>query len=326
LITFTAHMHINEPIIEAIDRNLLEQELTEDRYVRPTNYGKNDIYIFDGTYAPYLMQEVGRLRELSFRQGGGGTGKPADIDSFDTGAYAYKQLIVWNPEDKEIVGGYRYAFVNDVTDEEGSIHLSTSEIFEFLPKLINDYFPYTIELGRSFVQPKYQPSKDFNKGLFSLDNLWDGLGALIIDHPEMKYFFGKVTMYENFNLHARDLLYTFIDHYFKAPEGLVKIPTPVTIQTDCAELQKQLEGLPYKEGYKIVNSMIRALGENIPPLYNSYMNTSPSMYCFGTAVNNHFGNVLETGILVNIKDIYPTKKDRHVQSYVDFLQGKTAIE
>jgi hypothetical protein len=318
-------MALMQPIIEPVSKALLKQELTEERFVRPTNFGNNVIYIFDGNDAPNLLQELGRLRELSFREAGGGTGKAVDLDEFDTGAYNYKQLIVWNPEDEEIVGGYRFAIAKDVIDDKGVIHLSTKEIFNFSERMLTDYLPYTIELGRSFVQTKYQPNTNFRKGLFSLDNLWDGLGALIIDHPEIKYFFGKVTVYESFHTHARDLLYTFIEHYFPAPEGLIEVPHKVAITTDCSELEHKIKDLPYKEGYKIVNTMIRALGENIPPLYNSYMNTSPNMYCFGTAVNHHFGGVLETGILVKIKDIYPIKKDRHVESYTAFLNG-TDIE
>jgi hypothetical protein len=314
-------MYFENNIIAPIDRTLLLSELTKEFFVRPTNFGKNDIYIFCGNQCPNVLLEIGRLREISFRLGGGGTGKPYDLDDFDIGPFAYKQLIVHNPEDNEIVGGYRFAVVPNVIDADGNIHLSTKEIFDFSDRLIKEYFPYTIELGRSFVQPKYQPSNDYKKGLFSLDNLWDGLGALIIDYPEMKYFFGKVTMYQGYNHIARDYIYTFIEHYFPAPFGLITIPHPVGITSDCSELKRQIEGLPYKEGYKIVNTMVRALNENIPPLYNSYMNTSPNMYCFGTAINHHFGDVLETGILIKIKDIYPLKKDRHVQSYNAFLSG-----
>lgn len=314
-------MNFDNNIIAPISKAALHSELTKNNFVRPTNFGKNDIYIFSGNDCPNLLLELGRLREISFRLGGGGTGKPYDLDHYDKGPHAYKQLIVWNAEDEEIVGGYRFAVVPQVIDAAGTVHLSTKEIFTFSERFITEYFPYTIELGRSFVQPKYQPSNDFRKGLFSLDNLWDGLGALIIDYPNMKYFFGKVTMYKGFNAIARDYIYTFIDHYFPAPKGLITIPNPVGITSDCSNLKKQIEGLAYKEGYKIVNTMVRALNENIPPLYNSYMNTSPNMYCFGTAINHHFGGVLETGILIKIKDIYPVKKDRHVQSYNEFLKG-----
>lgn len=307
-------------IIGKIDREALKKELTKDIYIRPTNNIGNDIYIFNGNDKPLLMAEVGRLRELTFRQAGGGTGKDCDVDEFDSGTYCYKQLIVWNPKEEEIVGGYRFQLCSEAKEpENGSFHLSTTEIFEFSEKLTNEYFPYTIELGRSFVQPQYQPSAENRKGLFSLDNLWDGLGALVLLYPEIRYFFGKVTMYTDFNRTARDLILTFMHHYFPDKEKLVHIPHPVKIETDCSEFIQEISGLDYKNGHTVLNQKVRALGENIPPLFNSYMNLSPTMKTFGTAINHHFGDVEETGIMVTIADIYSSKKDRHIQSYQDFL-------
>lgn len=311
-----------QQIVDKIDRALLKSELTAERFVRPTNNITNEIYIFDGNTAPNLMLEVGRLREISFREAGGGSGKSADIDEHDNGQYAYKQLIVWNPEDEEIVGGYRYALCNDVVDKDGNYHLSTAEIFSYSDKLKTDYFPYTIELGRSFVQPQYQPSLDNRKGLFSLDNLWDGLGALTVLHPHIKYFFGKVTNYQHFSKEARDYILAFMDYYFPEKDGLVLIPNPLKTETDCTAFLNNIKGLPFKEGHLYLNKMVRSLGEYIPPLFNNYMNLSPTMKTFGTAVNSHFGYVEETGIMVTIDDIYPTKKDRHIKSYIEYLQAK----
>lgn len=311
-----------QPIVDKIDRTLLKSELTSERFVRPTNNITNEIYIFDGNSATNLMLEVGRLREVSFREAGGGSGKNADIDEHDTGEYIYKQLIVWNPEDEEIVGGYRYAICSDVEDENGIYHLSTAEIFEYSEILKREYFPYTIELGRSFVQPQYQPSLDNRKGLFSLDNLWDGLGALTVLHPQIKYFFGKVTNYQHFSKEARDYILAFMDYYFPENEGLINIPNPLKTETDCTEFLKNIKGLPFKEGHLYLNKTVRSLGEYIPPLFNNYMNLSPTMKTFGTAVNSHFGYVEETGIMVTIDDIYPTKKDRHIKSFISFLESK----
>lgn len=307
------------PIIDKVATELLEQELTENIFVRPTNNIGNHIYIFNGNEKPNLMQEVGRLRELSFRASGGGSGKSVDIDEFDLGEKPYRQLIVWNPVDKEIVGGYRFQVCNEAMQPDGNFHLSTTEIFHFSDKLKNKYFPHTIELGRSFVQPQYQPSAENRKGLFSLDNLWDGLGALVIIYPEVRYFFGKVTMYTDFNRVARDYILSFMQHYFPDREKLVTIPHPISITTDCSALLAEIAHLDYKDGHHVLNQKVRALGENIPPLFNSYMNLSPSMRTFGTAVNHHFGDVEETGIMVTIDDIYPSKKDRHIKSYLDYL-------
>jgi len=307
-----------EKIIDKIDRQIIKAELTKDIFVRPTNNIGNHIFIFNGNNKPNLLREVGRLRELSFRLAGGGSGKSIDIDEFDTGKYAYNQLIVWNPIDEEIVGGYRFMLCRDAKDESGNYHLSTTEIFNYSEKLKQDYFPSTIELGRSFVQPDYQPSAESRKGLFSLDNLWDGLGALVIDNPEMNYFFGKITMYTDFQIEARDTILAFMETIFPDTEELARPLNPILRKFDCTEFIHEIKGFPYKEAHQILNQRVRSIGENIPPLFNSYMNLSPTMKTFGTAINEHFGDVEETGIMVTISDIYDNKKARHVQSYIDW--------
>nr|HMT30423.1 GNAT family N-acetyltransferase [Bacteroidia bacterium] len=195
-----------QAIIAPIDKAILESELNSGNFVRDTNNGANQIFIITHHDSPNVMQEIGRLREITFRAAGGGTGLATDIDEYDTALAPYKQLIVWNPEDKEIVGGYRFIeCAKAPRDNQNKVLLATTELFYFTDKFINDYVPWTIELGRSFVQPRYQPSSENRKGLFSLDNLWDGLGAIVVDHPHIKYFFGKVTMYLHFNPVARDM-------------------------------------------------------------------------------------------------------------------------
>lgn len=303
-----------QKIIDPIDKNILLKELTPAHFIRSTNNGNNHIYIINNTNCPNLMLEIGRLREVTFRAAGGGTGKEIDIDEYDVSSTPYNQLIVWNPEENEIVGGYRYICCGDAI-KDGKIHLATTELFSFSEKFIADYMPYTIELGRSFVQPKFQPSAENRKGLFSLDNLWDGLGALVIDNPNVQHFFGKVTMYTDYNVLARDMILTFMLHYFPDTEKLVWAHKPITIKNDMTSFLASIKGLNYKDGHKILNQNVRNLGENIPPLVNAYMNLSPTMKSFGTAINNDFGEVEETGILVTIKDIYDTKKERHISTY-----------
>jgi hypothetical protein len=235
-----------EKVIDKLSRTVLLNELDDSIFIRPTNKAQNSIYIFDGNERPNLMKELGRLREVTFRDAGGGTGKSIDVDDFDYGKHSYKQLIVWNNEDQEIVGGYRFIICNDALNNSGEYQLSTSEILEFSAKLKTEYFPFTIELGRSFVQPDYQPQNS-RKGIFSLDNLWDGLGALVVNNPEMKYFFGKITMYTEFNSQARDLILDFMDYFFPDKEELA-IPREVISRGEKdIEFFNQLEGLGYKK-------------------------------------------------------------------------------
>jgi hypothetical protein len=304
-----------EKIISPVSKYELEKELTKDKFVRKTNYGNNDVYIFTHRDSPNLMREVGRLRELSFRTAGGGTGKAIDIDQYDISDYPYQQLIVWDPAEKEILGGYRF-FICYKPKEGYEVvkHLATSGLFNFSEKFIKEYFPYLIELGRSFVQPAYQLTAGSRKGLFALDNLWDGLGALVVDNSEMRYFFGKVTMYPQFNKEARDLILFFLDKYFNDQEKLVTPVEPLELNLDQKKLNSIFHGKTYLENYKILSQRVRSAGENIPPLFNTYMNLSPTMKVFGTVISKDFGNVQETGIMITLKDVYASKL-RYFTSY-----------
>lgn len=306
---------MKEPI-PPVDRELLRQELTEERFMRHTNFGGNHIYLVNHHNAPHTMREIGRLREISFRSAGGGTGLEIDIDDNDTCENCYDQLIAWHPEDEEIIAGYRLIECAKAgVNSNGEPNLSTLHLFKFSERFKNEYLPQTIELGRSFVQPMYQPGAGGRKGLFSLDNLWDGLGAYVLLRPEIKYLFGKVTMYPHFDKEGRDMLLYFMHRYFPDREGLVKPITPLTYHGSVMAFEKQFEGLDFQEGYKVLNAALRAKGENIPPLINTYMNLSRSMRTFGTAMNNEFGAVEETGILITIGDIYETKKGRHMDTF-----------
>ncbi|MGY6560540.1 MAG: GNAT family N-acetyltransferase [Luteibaculaceae bacterium] len=305
-----------QPIIDSVPVTLLKRELNKNTFLRYTNKGNNEVYLVNHLNSPNVLQEIGRLREVTFRAAGGGTGKELDLDANDLGENAYEQLIVWNPEQEEIVSGYRLMFCSKATVfENGDYNLSMASLFHFSEEFKRNFLPNTIELGRSFVQPKYQPAVDNRNGLFSLDNLWDGLGAVIAINPQIEYLFGKVTMYTHYNKEARDILLCFIKVFFNDNDNLVWPISPLHFENSVDRYNSLFEGLDYKDAYRVLNTRVRDLGENIPPLINTYMNLSPTMRSFGTAVNPKFGGVEETGILISIKDIYPTKKSRHIETY-----------
>jgi hypothetical protein len=309
-----------EAIIDPIDRELLKKELTKNRLVRTTRKGNNEIYIINIHNAPNTVKEIGRLREVSFRSAGGGTKLSFDLDHYDTDDICYDQLIVWSPEDEEIIGGYRFIHCSKILPkykETNEVLLSTASYFELSKKFIDNYFPRTIELGRSWVQPNYQPSKNPRKGLFALDNLWDGLAVLTVVYPELKYFFGKVTMYPNYDNECRDFLLYFMHHYFYDEEKLATPIHPLIQSFSDEHFNHFIEGLDFTDGFKVLNQFIRSKGEIVPPLINIYMHLSPTMKTFGTAINNEFGGVEETAILVNIEDIYEDKKERHIKPLLD---------
>lgn len=307
-----------EEIIKPVSKELLKAELTEDRRLRMTNKSNNQIYIITHQNAPNVMREIGRLREIAFRAAGGGTGLSMDIDEYDTMEHPYKQLIVWNPEAEEILGGYRYLLGTDVRfDEKGAPILATSHMFHFSDAFIKEYLPQTIELGRSFVTLEYQSTRAGSKGLFALDNLWDGLGALTVVMPNVKYFFGKVTMYPSYHRRGRDMILHFLKKHFYDKEKLVTPIEPLQLETSEEELNALFCKSTFKEDYKILNCEIRKLGYNIPPLVNAYMSLSPTMRMFGTAVNYEFGDVEETGILIAVDEILEDKRIRHIQTFIE---------
>ena len=307
-----------EEIIEPISKELLKAELTEEKRLRMTNKSHNQIYIITAQDSPNIMKEIGRLREIAFRAAGGGTGKPLDIDEYDIMENPYKQLIVWNPEAEEILGGYRYLLGTDVRyDEKGAPILATAHMFNFSEKFLKEYLPTTIELGRSFVTVEYQSTRAGSKGLFALDNLWDGLGALTVVMPNVKYFFGKVTMYPSYHRQGRDMILYFLKKHFGDKENLITPMKPIEMEAKEEDLAALFCKNTFKEDYKILNCEIRKLGYNIPPLVNAYMSLSPTMRMFGTAINYGFGDVEETGILIAVDEILAEKRIRHIQSFIE---------
>ena len=305
-------------IIQPISKELLKKELTPERQLRMTNKSHNEIYIVDAHNAPNVLLEIGRLREIAFREAGGGTGKPYDLDEFDTMDNCYKQLIVWNPEAEEIIGGYRYILGTDVeVGADGQPILATSHMFHFSERFMRDYMPQTIELGRSFVSLAYQnTNKNGSKSLFALDNLWDGLGALTVIKPNVKYFFGKMTMYPSYIRKGRDMILYFLKKHFDDKENLITPMKPLEIEEDPEELKKLFCEASFKDDYRILNREVRKLGLNIPPLVNAYMSLSPTMKLFGTAINDGFGDVEETGILIAVDEILEEKRMRHIDSFI----------
>lgn len=310
-------------IIDPVNKNLIKKELNVGKRVRSTNKANNEIYIFTAHDSPNLMKEVGRLREIAFRHYGGGTGLEADIDKYDLMENPYHQLIVWDPEKEDILGGYRFIIGKNVDlDKEGRPMLATAHLLNFSDKFVNDYLPYTVELGRSFVTLEYQSTLHSRKGIFALDNLWDGLGALTVIDPSLKYFFGKVTMYGTYNKDARNMILYFMQKHFPDPDKLITPIVPLVTNTDTEQMNDLFKGKTFNEDYKILNKEVRSLNLNIPPLINAYMGLSPYMRFFGTSINDEFGDVEESGILIEIEQILEDKRQRHIETYIKSKPSK----
>ena len=311
-------------VIPPVDKALIIKELTREKLLRETNNAGNELYVVTHHDSPHTMQEIGRLREITFRAAGGGTGKEVDIDVYDTNDNPYKQLIVWDPGEKEILGGYRFHLgANIGVDDKGKVQIATAKLYHFSDEFIKNYLPFTIELGRSFVQPAYQSTKMGKKSLYALDNLWDGLGAIYVNNQSYKYFFGKVTMYTSYNPEARNLILYFLRKHFGDKSELLYPFNPLDTGMDEPKMASILTADNFQDDLKTLSQEVRARGEVIPPLINAYINLSPTLRCFGTIFNNSFGDTEETAIMVTIKDMYPAKTERHINSYLEWRKNNS---
>ena len=309
-----------EKIIDPVDVRLLKAELTPDKKLCNTNKADNEIYVIDAFDSPNVLREVGRLREISFRMAGGSSGLSLDLDEFDTMENPYKQIVIWDPEAEAIIGGYRYILGPDVKlGPDGQPLLATAHMFHFSDHFIKEYLPHVIVLGRSFVTPDYQSSKAGAKAIFALDNLWDGIGAVMMQHPNIVYFFGKMTMYPSYDHSCRDLILHFLWKHFEDKDDLIRPIEPKMPDADTRLLDLILKDEGFKSDYRNLKDAVRRLGTTIPPLINTYMNSSPTMKMFGTAVNKEFSDVEETGILISFNEMYPEKRDRHKEPYMRHL-------
>lgn len=309
-------------IIAPVDRKLLLKELTKDKFLRPTNKAHNEIFVVNAHNSPSVMREIGRLREMSFRAGGGGTGEEIDTDKYDFMEKPYQQLIVWDPQALEIIGGYRFLSGLEVGfDADGQPEFVMSHLFIFSQKFISDFLPFTIELGRAFVQPDYQTSKMGTKSLFALDNLWDGLGALIHSVKGARYFIGKVTIYKDYPQTARELIYEYMFRYFPDQENLIIPKEYVKVSSATAKLAKEIfKANDSNADYKALQKAVRNNGDTIPPMFNAYIGLTNTMRMFGSIVDHNFGSVFETGIMVTMADLLDTKRKRYIEPYIEYLK------
>ena len=306
-----------QPIIPPVDTALLLKEL-EGHLLRPSNKADNLIYDITSHECPNVMREIARLREISYRDGGGATGKEMDIDEMDLMAKPYHQLIVWDPEHQQIIGGYRYLVGSDTEIRDGQPFITSAHLFHYSERFIRDFLPNTIEFGRAFVQPMYQQREMGVKALFALDNIWDGIGAVMHNHPEVRWMIGKVTIYPDYNLTARNLIYDYLQRYHRGEEGLFEPYHPLPVPV----IDSPFVGDDPQENYHILQHAVREQGTVIPPMFSAYLNLTNDLQFFGNAVNDELANVYETGIMVDLQTVYPEKKERYISSYIQWLQNK----
>ena len=306
-----------EPIIDPVDIGLIKAELTPDKKLGDTNKGGNELYIVTWKDSPNTVREIGRLREVSYREAGASSGKSMDLDEYDMMENPYNQIIVWDPDSEAIIGGYRYILgANVKLKEDGQPNITSSHLFHFSDEFVERYLPHIMELGRSFVTPDYQSSRAGAKSLFTMDNLWDGITSVILHHPSILYCLGKMTIYPTYDETARNLIIHFLKKHFNDPDGLVRPKKEIEVTENSRLMDLVLDEDDLKKDYRLLKDAVRKLGTNIPPLVNSYINTSSAMKMLGSCVNDELGDAIETGIMIGFDDIYAEKKERHTEAFI----------
>ena len=296
-----------EVLIDPVDFRKVEEELKNEKFLRVSGMGNNEIYVVNGINSPNTMNEIGRLRELTFRHAGGGTGASKDIDQFDIKKNGYKQLIVWDPQNKCILGGYRFrSFDKDIKIDINQ--LATGEVYNLSEEFQNEYLQHSIDLGRAFIMPLFQ-TKQKRKSLYILDNLWDGLGALI--NQQSKYFLGRIVLYPQMDKKIRDLIIYFLEKHYNRGSGLLTAKLPFHPEMDKQQMEQLLDENNPEGDFKNLRQITLAAGEAIPPLIQAYMKLSPTMQSFGATIDTSFGNLYEICIMVTIQDIYPKYLKRY---------------
>ena len=308
------------PIIDPIPVEILEEELTQELFLRKTNKANNEIYIVNARNAPNVLREIGRLREVTFRMAGAGSGNDCDLQHFDIEDVACEQLIVWNPEAREIIGSYRFTWGSRVSFEEnGQPHNNTAHLFHFSEKFTKEYLPYSLEMARAFVQPKYQTSEMGVKSLFALDNLWDGIGGLVALNPQLKYLMGKVSVYCTMPEVARKAIFFYLDKYHGDRENLLVGRNAETLSSEEIAFYNEMfpDTATAKDNYKVLNTFVKSHNDKVPPLIHSYIELSNGMKTYGTCSDSDFGDCYDTAMTIELSKIYENKRDRYINTFLN---------
>lgn len=293
-----------ETVVHPVNRKALKKNLKTAQLVGETSDGKK-IYIYDYQHDSPVMNEIGRLRELTFRTVEEGTGKSLDLDRYDT---YYRHLILWDEEDLEIVGAYRIGEAGNIVKNKGIDGLYTSTLFNF-NETFQNYLPNALELGRSFVQPRYW-------GKRSLDYLWFGIGAYINANPHIKYLFGPVSLSNAYPSNSKELIVAFYQTQFGSLQHLAQGKRPYQPSEDVTAISEAEFSGDYKQSYKKLNMLLDLEGVKVPTLFKQYAEVCDDKGChfIDFSIDPDFNNCIDSLILVEMEKLKPKKRKRYLTS------------
>ena len=293
-----------------MENGTLAKELRRATCLGRATHWSATIYTFDGVRLPRLMREVWRLREMSYREVGITLSDDVSGNAMDMDGVC-RQLVVWDDEARRLVGGYRYVVGADVV---GCERLSVSRYFALSQRFVSDFLPRAMELGRSFISPEYQSAAGRHT-IYALDALGEGLGR-VVEALDVRYLFGRVTLYPALCGEARDLLLGFMRYIFPPRERLLVARVPLGVGLSRFRCRQIFVGETLAENYRILLSRMRDLQSVVPPIISSYIRLSPSMQTFDVYENGDLGGVVEAAIMLTVEDFYDDIKRRYLSNSV----------
>ena len=289
-------------IAHPVSRIDLLNELKRSKLIGQTSDGKK-IYLYDYVEDSIVLKELGRLRELSFRKVGEGVNKKRDTDKYDI---YYQHIILWDENDLEIVGSYRIGNSDFIFKNIGVKGFYSNNLFKYNEEF-TPYLKSSIELGRSFVQPKYW-------GTRALDYLWFGIGAYLKSNPNIKYMFGPVSMSASFPTVAKDMMIFYYSHYFKEEINLVEGKTPYQYSNNISEIKELFDLEDKKKDFKFLKSALSNIGVTVPTLYKQYSEITEDggIKFLSFNIDKNFGDCIDGFILVEVDKIKDSAKKRYI--------------
>ncbi|MFW3354554.1 GNAT family N-acyltransferase [Aliarcobacter butzleri] len=280
----------------------LYNELKKSPLLGQTNDGKK-IYLYDYVEDSIVLKELGRLREISFRKVGEGVNKKRDIDKYDV---YYQHIILYDKNELEIVGAYRIGNSDMIFKEFGTKGFYSNTLFQFNDEFMF-YLQNSIELGRSFVQPKYW-------GTRALDYLWYGIGAYVKANPNIKYMFGPVSISGAFPAIAKDMLVFYYNYYYSSEKNLVEARTPFSYSSHIHDIKEFFTLEDKKRDFKSLKIALSNIGVNVPTLYKQYseLTLDDGVKFLDFNVDKNFGDCIDSFILVEIDKIKDSMKQRYM--------------
>lgn len=298
-------------VIQPVDKQKIKMQLNNSEFIGQTTDGKK-IYLVNYNNGQDVVREIARLREITFRKVGEGTGRSKDFDSYDK---HYKHLVLWDDDNLEIVGAYRFAFGQEVLTNIGVQGFYTSSLFDFSEDFVK-IIPQSIELGRSFIQSKYWNS-------MALDYLWQGIGKVLLNNTQIRYLFGPVSMSNNYSEEAKNLIVYFFSKWFSRNDNLVLPKNKFSLsEKKITELKELFNLNNYEQELKILKSQLKILGFSVPVLFKQY-----SDICHRDGVNfvdfsidPDFNNCIDAFIVLDLNFIKEAKRVRYLKQMVNNVE------